>query len=76
MLFLREIGLPKRIYEEIVTHPKLEGLLRIFGDILYMVGGSIVGAVIYTYFVEVIFYNIALIVGLLLIIMGAYLRKE
>lgn len=77
MLFLRELGIPKRIYEEIYTNPVTRKLLKIFGDVLYMIGGSIVAAVIFAYIIdtEKVFYITAFIVGLAFVILGAYLRK-
>lgn len=77
MLFLRELGIPKRIYEEIYTNPVTRKLLKIFGDVLYMIGGSIVAAVIFAYIIdtEKVFYITAFIVGLVFVILGAYLRK-
>lgn len=76
MLFLRELGIPRMIYEEIVTNPLFTMLLKIFGDTLYMIGGSIVGAVIYAYFVETKIYIFALTTGVLFIMVGAYLKRE
>lgn len=77
MLFLRELGIPKRIYEEIYTNPVTRKLLKIFGDVLYMIGGSIVAAVIFAYLIDTakVFYFTAFIVGLAFVILGAYLRK-
>lgn len=77
MLFLRELGIPKRVYEELYTNPKTRKLLKIFGDVLYMVGGSIVAAVIFAYIVDInkVFYVTAFIVGIAFVTLGAYLRK-
>ena len=77
MLFLRELGIPKRIYEEIYTNPITRKFLKIFGDVLYMIGGSVAAAVIYAYIVDAnkIFYFAAFAVGLSFVMLGAYLRK-
>ncbi|WP_129085783.1 hypothetical protein [Malaciobacter mytili] len=76
MLLLRELGIPKLIYEELYTNPKLRTLIKVFGDVLYMVGGSIVGAAIYAYFVEVKLYLTVLIIGIIFIVIGSYLKRE
>lgn len=77
MLFLRELDIPIRIYEELYTNPITRKLLKVFGDVLYMIGGSIVAAVIFAYIIEVekVFYFSAFIVGIIFVILGAYLRK-
>ena len=77
MLFLRELGIPKRIYEEIYTNPVTRKFLKVFGDVLYMIGGSIAAAVIYAYIVDInkVFYFTAFTVGLAFVLLGAYLRK-
>ena len=75
MLFLRELGLPRYLYEQLYTHPKTRVLISIFGDIIYGIGMSVDAAVIYAYFVEESFYLTAFIVGLAFCSVGAYLRK-
>jgi hypothetical protein len=75
LLFLREIGVISYIYEELYTNPKMRYLIKLTGDVLYMVGGSIAGAVIYAFYTTDTGFQIpAFIVGLIFIAYGAYLR--
>jgi ABC-type multidrug transport system permease subunit len=74
-LFLRELGITAYIYEELYTHPSLKPFIKLFGDILYMVGGSVIGAVVYTFYTSTLgFQIIPAIVGFIFITYGAYLR--
>lgn len=76
ILFIRELGLPKLLYEELYTSPKARKMIPVFGDILYMVGGSIIASVVFAYIVPPGIFSIsALIVGILFASIGAYLRK-
>lgn len=76
VLFLRELGITRYIYEELYTNPKLRQIVKLIGDVLYMVGGSIVGAVIYTFYTSTLgFQVLPFIVGVIFIAYGAYLRK-
>ena len=76
MLFLRELGIPKLLYEELYTNPTARKLIPVFGDILYMVGGSIIASVVFAYILPPGIFSIsALIVGILFASVGAYLRK-
>ena len=36
ILFIRELGLPKLLYEELYTNPTARKMIPVFGDILYM----------------------------------------
>lgn len=77
LLFLRELGVPRIIYEELYTNPKTRVLLSVFGDVLYIVGGSIIASVVYSYLTSGVILNIAaLLVGISLTALGAYLRKD
>jgi ABC-type multidrug transport system permease subunit len=74
-LFLREIGITAYIYEELYTHPFLKSFIKLIGDILYMVGGSVIGAVVYTFYTSDLGFQILpTIVGFIFITYGAYLR--
>lgn len=75
MLFLRELGIPEKVYMEIYTNPTARKFLKVFGDVLYMIGGSIIAAVIYAYVTGTGFYLLACIVGFAFVVLGAYLRK-
>ena len=76
ILFIRELGLPKLLYEELYTNPTARKMIPVFGDILYMVGGSIIASVVFAYIIPPgIFSSSALIVGILFASVGAYLRK-
>ncbi len=76
ILFIRELGLPKLLYEELYTNPTARKMIPVFGDILYMVGGSIIASVVFAYIVPPGIFSIsALIVGILFASIGAYLRK-
>jgi hypothetical protein len=75
ILFLRELGITTLIYEEIITNPKTKPILKLLGDVLYMVGGSIIGAVVYTFYTSTIGFEILpFMVGLIFVGYGAYLR--
>jgi hypothetical protein len=75
ILFLRELGIPKLIYEEFYTNPKLKYFIKYIGDVMYMVGGSIIGAVIYTFYTTTLGFQILpFIVGFIFVTYGAYLR--
>jgi hypothetical protein len=41
ILFIRELGIPKLLYEELYTNPTARKMIPVFGDVLYMVGASI-----------------------------------
>lgn len=76
LLFLREVGIPKLIYEEIYTNPKTKKFILIFGDILYMVGGSIIASVAFAYIVPPYeFMPAPLAIGIAFAAVGSYLRK-
>lgn len=75
ILFLKELGITLYIYEELYTNPKLKYVVKLTGDVLYMTGGSIAGAVIYAFYTSDVGFQIpAFIVGLIFIVYGAYLR--
>lgn len=83
ILFLFELKLLKwilakidNIYEEILTHPKQKEIYHIFGDTIYMVGGSITGAGIYEYFANNRKLTFVIILGIILIISGAIIREN
>jgi hypothetical protein len=77
LLLLRAIGVTRRIYEELYTNPNTRIILILMGDILYMIGGSVVGAVVYTLFTtDQSFYFEAFVAGTVLIAVGAYLKRE
>lgn len=77
LLFLRELGFTTYIYEETITNPYTRNLVKYFGDVLYMVGGSVIGAVIYTFYTTSLgFQFIPTFIGVFLIIVGAYLRDS
>lgn len=82
-LFLYELNLFRfflikldRFYLEIVTHPKQKVIYHIFGDILYMVGGSVTGAGVYEYFANNNMLTLVIIVGIISIISGATIREN
>lgn len=61
---------------EIITHPKLDKKLHIFGDSLYMVGGSVVGAGLYEYISNDKFLFFVLLYGIMFILFGATIRSH
>ncbi|WP_418181285.1 hypothetical protein ACNSOL_12315 (plasmid) [Aliarcobacter lanthieri] len=76
ILFIRELGLPKLLYEELYTNPIARKMIPVFGDILYMVGGSIIASVVFAYILPPSIFSVsALMVGILFASIGAYLRK-
>lgn len=77
LLFLRELGFTTYIYEEIVTNPYTKNLVKYIGDVLYMVGGSVIGAVVYTFYTtDLGFQVIPTLIGVFLVVVGAYLRDS
>lgn len=63
-------------YLEMVTHPKYDRYMFIFGDSTYMVGGSIFGAGVFELLIhQVLSWNV-LIFGIIMIIGGAILKEK
>ena len=76
ILFIRELGIPKLLYEELYTNPTARKMIPVFGDVLYMVGGSIIASVVFAYIIPpCIFSFSALMIGISFVTVGAYLRK-
>ena len=61
---------------EISTHPKLNKNLHIFGDSLYMIGGSVTGAGVYEIVANNKILTTVLILGIILIFFGASIRSK
>ncbi|PUE64067.1 hypothetical protein [Arcobacter caeni] len=78
LLFFLEILKEKidYVYMEIITHPKLDNKLHIFGDSLYMIGGSVTGAGIYEYILKENFLFFVLSYGIMFILIGASIRSH
>ena len=78
LLFLYDIFKEKidYYYMDIVTHPNLHKKLHIFGDALYMIGGSVVGAGIYEYILHNTILYFVLMYGTMLILIGASIRSH
>ena len=47
ILLIKELGIPKLLYEELYTNPTARKLIPVFGDVIYMVGGSIIASSVY-----------------------------
>lgn len=79
LLFLSEIKFYDKLdwfYMEIVTHPKAYKWFHIFGDSLYMVGGSVVGSGLYEYINNQKILTGVLIFGTIMIILGSYIKEK
>ena len=78
VLFFLEIFEEKldSLYEEIITHPKLNERLYILGDSFYMIGGSVTGAGIYEIVANDNILTTVLILGIMIIIFGASIRSK
>lgn len=77
LLFLRELGVLRHIYEEFYTHPSTKTLIFISGDLLYVVGGSVIASVVFTLTTTPYgFCYGTFFVGITFIVLGLYLRKE
>lgn len=63
-----------RIYMEIVTHPKINTFMHLFGDALYMIGGGVFGSGTYEYMIHKDIEWYALVCGIIMIIVGAYIK--
>lgn len=76
ILFIRELGIPKLLYEELYTNPTARKMIPVFGDVLYMVGGSIIASSVYALIEPTSTLSVsALLIGILFVMFGAYLRK-
>jgi len=70
---------------EIMTHPSLNRVLHIFGDSLYMIGGSVIGAWVYAYVQNLVDVEIKtpkgdnltliLILGIIGVVLGSFIRE-
>lgn len=78
LLFLFEILKEKMdyFYMEIITHPRLYVKLQIFGDSLYMIGGSLTGAGIYEYISKDSVLWFVLLYGIMFILLGSTIRSH
>ena len=83
ILFLKEIGATNKmlntldwIYMEIATHPKANKWVHIFGDSMYMIGGSVEGAGLYEYVNNDNILTGVLLFGIIMIIIGAYIKEK
>lgn len=75
-LFIKELGIAVYIYEEIYTNPKLKPFIKLFGDVLYMIGGGVIASVAYAYTTTMLGLQInPTVVGVLFITYGAYLKR-
>jgi hypothetical protein len=59
----------------IYTHPIFDKVIRIIGDIIMGISISVVGAVIYQWFIEAIIAYYALFFGIIWIAFGAFLKE-
>ena len=76
ILLIRELGIPKLLYEELYTNPTARKLIPVFGDVIYMVGGSIIASSVYALMEPTSTLSVsALLIGILFVMLGAYLRK-
>ena len=76
ILLIRELGIPKLLYEELYTNPTARKLIPVFGDVIYMVGGSIIASSVYALIEPTSTLSVsALLIGILFVMFGAYLRK-
>lgn len=77
ILFLAELFKEKidYLYMSILTDPKNGYRLYIFGDSLYMIGGSVTGAGVYEYILNDRILFLVFAYGIILIILGALLRS-
>ncbi len=76
ILLIRELGIPKLLYEELYTNPTARKLIPVFGDVIYMVGGSIIASSVYALMEPTSTLSVsALLIGILFVMFGAYLRK-
>ncbi len=75
-ILLDELDVPRHIYEELYTNPKTKKIVKIIGDIFYMIGGSIMASVVYALLATSIDFNAAAFTaGLILTAFGAYLKR-
>lgn len=76
VLLIKELGIPKLLYEELYTNPTARKLIPVFGDVIYMVGGSIIASSVYALIEPTSTLSAsALLIGILFVMLGAYLRK-
>ena len=76
ILVIKELGIPKLLYEELYTNPTARKLIPVFGDVIYMVGGSIIASSVYALMEPTSTLSVsALLIGILFVMFGAYLRK-
>ena len=76
VLLIKELGIPKLLYEELYTNPTARKLIPVFGDVIYMVGGSIIASSVYALMEPTSTLSVsALLIGILFVMFGAYLRK-
>jgi hypothetical protein len=76
ILLIKELGIPKLLYEELYTNPTARKLIPVFGDVIYMVGGSIIASSVYALMEPTSTLSVsALLIGILFVMFGAYLRK-
>ena len=77
LLLLNELGVLRRIYEELYTNPKTKVLIYVFGDVLYMVGGSILASATYAFLTkEAVDFTMTSVVGIIFVFVGAYLKGK
>jgi hypothetical protein len=76
LLTLRETGVTAYVYEVVYTHPAFERRVKLFGDVLYMVGGGVMTSVLFAALTSTdAFFLGTFVVGLLFTSLGAYLKK-
>ena len=76
ILLIKELGIPKLLYEELYTNPTARKLIPVFGDVIYMVGGSIIASSVYALMEPTSTLSVsALLIGILFVMFGAYLRE-
>ncbi len=74
-LLLHKIGFTSYIHEELYTNPIISKVVKITGGVLYMVGGSLLAAVVYTYLTNDEFELFTVIVSVVFITYGEILKE-
>ncbi len=76
MLLLREFGLPEKTIRFLVESKKVKAGLETFGDAVYGIGISILGAVLWADPHLIAIYSHKGLIGSALIVLGAYIRSK
>lgn len=75
LLLLKELGVFERVHKKIANNPKLYKTVLTLADVLYGIGISVVGSVVFAS-VGISIVSYKLFLGIALISVGAYIKNS